>query len=300
MVPDPPCGDSRGPHQPIHRPTPDSEGLAATERDGCRSPVPRRTTPRSPAAEPPVLRIWMHVRAQTRTRSGSRTAPPDRVHGGVAARFRVGTPVRLRHDVSSPRRSRGCSSWASSHQASDFLTGIRAARVDSRRPSASWRARSSCCSSRSTYRSLLVTPRRTQTASSRRTALADPSSTSTCEAKASGSPAIVSSRSTRHLPVSPPTNATLNGNIAPSLPHAAMVGCPSLRKLLEWPAMHAKGILCAFIGHRWIPPADIHETYPLLECSRCGRRQEFAQGTQSAGYNARLEARSHVSRSRRP
>ena len=55
--------------------------------------------------------------------------------------------------------------------------------------------------------------------------------------------------------------------------------------------MHATGLLCAVRGHRWRPVPDSTEAYPLFECTRCRRRQEFAPGTQAAGYGARLEAR---------
>src|SRR5215469_3364734 len=114
-------------------------------------------------------------------------------------------------ELSSKMRRR--SSWASSHHASDFLIGISAARVDPARPSGSWRAASSLCSDLVMYRSLLVTPRRTQTASPPGRAAPRPSTTSRREAGPSGLPATVSSRSMLHLPVLPPTNATANGGI---------------------------------------------------------------------------------------
>jgi hypothetical protein len=51
----------------------------------------------------------------------------------------------------------------------------------------------------------------------------------------------------------------------------------------------ARAVVCVFVGHRWVPPSNVNETYPVFECERCGRRQEFAQGT-TTPYNARLSA----------
>ncbi len=55
--------------------------------------------------------------------------------------------------------------------------------------------------------------------------------------------------------------------------------------------MRLKGVACAFVGHDWVQPADFHEAYPVFECTRCGRSQAFPQGSSSAGYDKRLEAR---------
>lgn len=62
--------------------------------------------------------------------------------------------------------------------------------------------------------------------------------------------------------------------------------------------MHAKAVLCVFIGHRWLQPPDVNEVYPVFECQRCGRRQEFAQGTMHAGFETRLDAETRRDKSR--
>jgi hypothetical protein len=54
-------------------------------------------------------------------------------------------------------------------------------------------------------------------------------------------------------------------------------------------SVRAKSILCAVVGHRWSQPADVHEPYPLVECLRCGRRQELAPGT-GTPFGGRLDA----------
>jgi hypothetical protein len=53
--------------------------------------------------------------------------------------------------------------------------------------------------------------------------------------------------------------------------------------------VNPKAVICIFVGHRWVPPANVNETYPVFECERCGRRQEFAPGT-TTPYNARVSA----------
>ena len=128
--------------------------------------------------------------------------------------------MAMRCGLSSKIRRR--SSCARSHHASDFLTGISAARVDPARPSGSWRAASSRCSPLVTYRSLLVTPRSTQTASPAGPAAPEPSTTSSREAGGSGMPATVSSRSMLHLPLLPPTNATCNGGTRQPYSHRSV------------------------------------------------------------------------------
>src|SRR5215831_19702014 len=75
------------------------------------------------------------------------------------------------------------------------------------------------CSPLVAYRSLLVTPRSTQTASPAGPAAPEPSTTASREAGASGLHATVSSRSMPHLPVLPPTNATCSGDITPPYSH---------------------------------------------------------------------------------
>jgi hypothetical protein len=40
-----------------------------------------------------------------------------------------------------------------------------------------------------------------------------------------------------------------------------------------------KAVVCAFAGHRWTPPADVHESTPVLRCDRCGREQSFGSET---------------------
>jgi hypothetical protein len=54
--------------------------------------------------------------------------------------------------------------------------------------------------------------------------------------------------------------------------------------------MHPKGVLCAFVGHRWVQPPEFHESYPVFQCQRCGRQQAFAQGGLHAGFETRLDA----------
>jgi hypothetical protein len=41
-------------------------------------------------------------------------------------------------------------------------------------------------------------------------------------------------------------------------------------------------LLCAVTGHRWREAADVHETYPVLRCARCGRQQALASETHGA------------------
>jgi hypothetical protein len=43
--------------------------------------------------------------------------------------------------------------------------------------------------------------------------------------------------------------------------------------------MTAKVVLCVFTGHRWREAADVHETFPVLSCRRCGRLRKLAAGT---------------------
>jgi hypothetical protein len=43
--------------------------------------------------------------------------------------------------------------------------------------------------------------------------------------------------------------------------------------------MTLRVILCIVAGHRWSEAADVHETFPVLRCRRCGREQELAPGT---------------------
>jgi hypothetical protein len=61
--------------------------------------------------------------------------------------------------------------------------------------------------------------------------------------------------------------------------------------------MRLAAFVCAVAGHRWGQPADVQEAYPLLECSRCGRRMEVAPGTTPAGFGARLDAKTGADRS---
>jgi hypothetical protein len=46
--------------------------------------------------------------------------------------------------------------------------------------------------------------------------------------------------------------------------------------------MSPKAIICVFAGHRWGKPADVHETFPVLRCARCGRQRRLAPGTSDA------------------
>ena len=62
--------------------------------------------------------------------------------------------------------------------------------------------------------------------------------------------------------------------------------------------MRLKALICVFLGHRWVQPADLRETYPVLECRRCGRRKELAPGTHEAGFEARLGAETQRDESR--
>jgi hypothetical protein len=38
-------------------------------------------------------------------------------------------------------------------------------------------------------------------------------------------------------------------------------------------------LLCVVLRHRWREAPDIHEPYPVLRCTRCGRLRELASGT---------------------
>jgi hypothetical protein len=43
--------------------------------------------------------------------------------------------------------------------------------------------------------------------------------------------------------------------------------------------MKAAALLCIPLRHRWREAPDIHETYPVLRCTRCGKLRELADGT---------------------
>jgi hypothetical protein len=62
--------------------------------------------------------------------------------------------------------------------------------------------------------------------------------------------------------------------------------------------VHVKGVLCVFIGHRWDQAPEFHEAYPVFECRRCGRQQEFVQGSMHAGFDTRLNAETLMAKSR--
>ena len=51
--------------------------------------------------------------------------------------------------------------------------------------------------------------------------------------------------------------------------------------------MNVKAIVCVFVGHRWTEAADVHETYPVLRCRRCGREQGLG-GTEAMGRSGRV------------
>ena len=53
--------------------------------------------------------------------------------------------------------------------------------------------------------------------------------------------------------------------------------------------MRPGALLCVVRGHRWTQPPDMNEAYPLFECRRCGRREEFPPGT-STPFGGRLHA----------
>jgi len=39
-------------------------------------------------------------------------------------------------------------------------------------------------------------------------------------------------------------------------------------------------VLCVVVGHRWIEASEIHESFPVLRCRRCGRLQELTAESQ--------------------
>ena len=88
--------------------------------------------------------------------------------------------------------------------------GMRAARVASSRPSGGCRATRASCSVCVTYRSLLVTPRRTQLTSGG-SWVVRPSTTAIRSTEGNPSPRTASMRSTFHRPVGPPANSTRRG-----------------------------------------------------------------------------------------
>lgn len=71
--------------------------------------------------------------------------------------------------------------------------------------------------------------------------------------------------------------------------------------------MNAKVVVCIVAGHRWAADADVHEPYPVLRCSRCGRRQKLAAETmrpegwaERAGRGARAGRYNDAGIQRRP
>src|SRR6266567_1589628 len=102
------------------------------------------------------------------------------------------------------------SSCVSAHHPSDFVIGMSAAHVASGLPSGSSPAARALRSFRLTYRSLLVTPRRTHEASRGRDG-SPPSKTLSRSAVGTGSPTTASTRPIRQGPVLPATNATTKG-----------------------------------------------------------------------------------------
>jgi hypothetical protein len=44
--------------------------------------------------------------------------------------------------------------------------------------------------------------------------------------------------------------------------------------------MSPKAVICVFAGHRWTEATDVYETYPVLECRRCGGKRELPSETQ--------------------
>ncbi|HEV7132135.1 MAG TPA: hypothetical protein VGN27_00215 [Gaiellaceae bacterium] len=44
--------------------------------------------------------------------------------------------------------------------------------------------------------------------------------------------------------------------------------------------MSVRVVLCVVAGHRWLEAAEIHETFPVLRCRRCGRLQELTAESQ--------------------
>ena len=60
--------------------------------------------------------------------------------------------------------------------------------------------------------------------------------------------------------------------------------------------MKAKAVICTFVGHRWAEATDVHETFPVLRCRRCGREQEVAPGT--SGPEGWAERRARAERER--
>jgi hypothetical protein len=44
--------------------------------------------------------------------------------------------------------------------------------------------------------------------------------------------------------------------------------------------MNARGVLCILTGHRWTEARDVHATFPVLRCRRCGRLSELTAESQ--------------------
>jgi hypothetical protein len=52
--------------------------------------------------------------------------------------------------------------------------------------------------------------------------------------------------------------------------------------------MNARVVLCVLTGHRWTEASEIHETFPVLRCRRCGRLEELtAESQRSEGWAER-------------
>lgn len=45
--------------------------------------------------------------------------------------------------------------------------------------------------------------------------------------------------------------------------------------------------LACVAGHRWTEAGDVHESFPVLRCRRCGRTRTLAAGTQPEGWGDR-------------
>jgi hypothetical protein len=52
--------------------------------------------------------------------------------------------------------------------------------------------------------------------------------------------------------------------------------------------MSVKAALCVIRGHRWSDAEDIHESYPVLRCGRCGALQRLtAESSRAEGWMER-------------
>ena len=64
--------------------------------------------------------------------------------------------------------------------------------------------------------------------------------------------------------------------------------------------MNAKAIVCVVVGCRWETTPDDYETFTVLTCKRCGRRQELGADTRLSTDALRATRRSWASYDTKP